>query len=59
MIYTAGVWLIFMGWTVIGFITSMASIPVQIAGWLALLASRLSTSTGSCARNHSSVSTGT
>jgi len=38
VLYTAGVWLVFMGWTVIGFINSTAPIPVQIAGWLALLA---------------------
>lgn len=38
VIYTAGVWLVFMGWTVIGFITSTAPIPAQIAGWLALAA---------------------
>src|SRR5690625_6286764 len=38
VLYTAGVWLVFMGWTVIGFITSTAPVPVQIAGWLALLA---------------------
>lgn len=38
VVYTAGVWLVFLAWTVIGFIYSTAPLPVQLAGWAALLA---------------------
>ena len=36
MVFTAGVWLVFFAWTVIGFLNSTAPLPAQIAGWAAL-----------------------
>lgn len=35
-IFTSGVWLIFLGWTVFGLIESTAALPVQIFAWAAL-----------------------
>lgn len=36
IIFTAGIWLIFLVWTVLGFLNSTASLPAQILGWVAL-----------------------
>ncbi|HIW45389.1 MAG TPA: hypothetical protein H9884_00580 [Candidatus Yaniella excrementigallinarum] len=36
-LFTSGVWLIFLGWTVFGLIESTAALPAQIAGWAALV----------------------
>lgn len=36
VIYTAGVWLVFLVWTVIGFLTTPAPVVAQILGWVAL-----------------------
>lgn len=38
IIFTSGVWLVFLAWTVIGFINSSAALPTEIIGWAALLA---------------------
>lgn len=38
VLYTAGIWLVFMAWTVMGFLASTAPLPVQLAGWVALAA---------------------
>lgn len=38
IIFTAGIWLVFLGWTIIGFLESTAPVPVQITGWTALVA---------------------
>lgn len=38
VVFTAGVWLVFLAWTVIGFINSTAPVSAQLAGWLALVA---------------------
>ncbi|NWN87381.1 MAG: sensor histidine kinase [Micrococcaceae bacterium] len=36
ILFTAGIWLIFLVWTVLGFLNSTASLPAQILGWVAL-----------------------
>lgn len=36
--FTSGIWLIFLTWTVVGLIQSTVPLPIQIAGWAALLA---------------------
>ena len=38
IVFTAGVWLVFMAWTVIGFLNTTAPLPAQVAGWAALVA---------------------
>ncbi|GAA4478620.1 sensor histidine kinase [Enteractinococcus fodinae] len=38
IIFTAGIWLVFLGWTIIGFLESTAPVPAQITGWAALVA---------------------
>ena len=38
IVFTSGIWLIFMAWTVIGFLNTTAPLPAQIAGWAALVA---------------------
>ncbi|GAA4107456.1 sensor histidine kinase [Enteractinococcus coprophilus] len=38
IIFTAGIWLVFLVWTVFGFLESTAPVLVQIAGWSALVA---------------------
>lgn len=36
-LFTSGVWLIFLSWTVFGLIESTAALPAQVAGWAALV----------------------
>lgn len=38
IIFTSGVWLMFLTWTALGLVESTAALPVQIAGWAALVA---------------------
>lgn len=36
VIFTAGVWLVFLAWTIFGFLASTAPVGAHIAGWVAL-----------------------
>lgn len=38
VLFTAGIWLVFLGWTVIILIESTAPVLVQVASWMALVA---------------------
>ena len=38
IIFTSGIWLVFLAWTVFGFIASTAPVLIQVASWAALAA---------------------